>query len=75
MLGAAIAEGQTVPIEDTIIWIVQWLKLGIKTIGAALVALGIVVAIGQLLRQFAARQTADFTCHSPRPRALSCSRP
>ncbi len=58
---AAAVEAGVLPIEETIIWIVQWLKLGIETIGAALVAVGVLVAIAHLLMQFAARQTAEFT--------------
>ncbi len=49
------------PIEETIIWIVQWLKLGIETIGATLIAVGVVVAGVKLLRQFAAGDAAEFT--------------
>ena len=47
--------------EEAIIWAVQWLKLGIETIGAALVGIGVLVAIVQLVRAFGGRQTADFT--------------
>lgn len=47
--------------EPAIQWVVQWLKLGIETVGAALVAVGVIVAIVQLVRAFARRQTADFT--------------
>ena len=55
------AETAPLPVEETIIWAVQWLKLGIETIGAALIAIGIVVALVKLLRQFAARDVAEFT--------------
>jgi uncharacterized membrane protein len=47
--------------EETIRWVVQWLKLGIETIGAALIAVGIVVAILRLVRAFAEKETGDFT--------------
>jgi len=61
ILAAAVVEAQTASVEDAIISIVQWLKLGVETIGAVLVALGIIVAMVQLLRQFAAHRTAEFT--------------
>ncbi|CAN5569927.1 DUF1622 domain-containing protein [soil metagenome] len=60
----AVALDQTtapLPVEETIIWIVQWLKLGIETIGAALIAVGVVVAVTQLLRQFIRHEVAEFT--------------
>ena len=48
-------------IEEGVIWSVQWLKLGIESIGAALIAAGVVVALIQLIRQVTAHRTADFT--------------
>jgi uncharacterized membrane protein len=60
-LAAALAEDQTLPIEQTIIWVVQWLKLGIETIGAALIAIGVVVALIKLVRQFVRHDVAEFT--------------
>ena len=47
--------------EDTIIVMVQWLKLGIETVGVVLVAIGVSAAVMQLIRTLAARQSADFT--------------
>ena len=47
--------------EQSVIWAVQWLKLGIETIGAGIIAIGVVVAFLQLIRAFAAHQTAGFT--------------
>jgi uncharacterized membrane protein len=60
---AAALNGETpaLPVEETIIWIVQWLKLGIETIGAILIAIGVLVALGKLLRQVARRDVAEFT--------------
>jgi uncharacterized membrane protein len=43
--------------EQSVIWAVQWLKLGIETIGAVIIAIGVVVAFLQLLRAFAAHET------------------
>lgn len=74
LLLAATAETGSLPIEESIIWLVQWLKLGIETIGAALVVIGVVVAIVQLLKQFAARQTAEFTGHPPHSGAIPRAR-
>ncbi len=57
----AMSEAGAPAIEPTIVWLVQWLKLGIETTGALLIAIGVVVAIIQLLRQFAAQDLAEFT--------------
>ena len=48
-------------IEGTIIVVVRWIKLGVEIFGAGLVTLGVCVAIGQLVRNFAARKLAEFT--------------
>ncbi|HEY5870662.1 MAG TPA: DUF1622 domain-containing protein [Candidatus Tectomicrobia bacterium] len=48
-------------IEDTIIVVVRWVKLGVEIFGAGLVTLGVCVAIVQLLRSLAARKPAEFT--------------
>ncbi|MFN2476983.1 MAG: DUF1622 domain-containing protein [Chthoniobacterales bacterium] len=58
---AAALNDTPLPIEETIIWFVQWLKLGIETIGATLIAIGVVVAIVKLLRQVVSREVAEFT--------------
>ena len=57
----AVTEPGVPAIEHTIIWLVQWLKLGIETIGALLVAIGVVVAVVQLVRQWIAQNAVDFT--------------
>ena len=61
ILAAALEEATALPIEGTIISIVQWLKLGIEMVGAALIAIGVVVAVAKLLRQFATRDGGEFT--------------
>jgi uncharacterized membrane protein len=61
ILAAAVGETTPLPVEETIIWIVQWLKLGIETIGAALITTGVLVALGKLLRQFVRHDVAEFT--------------
>lgn len=48
-------------IEGIIIVAVRWVKLGVEIFGAGLVTLGVCVAIVQLVRNFAARERADFT--------------
>lgn len=40
---------------------VQWLKLGVEVVGALIIALGILVAGGLLVKALLARRTADFT--------------
>ena len=47
--------------ETAVIQSVQWLKLGIETIGAGIIALGILSAGWLLVKAVAKRQTADFT--------------
>ena len=47
--------------ESTVISAVLWLKLGIETVGAAIIALGILSAGWLLVKALAKRQTADFT--------------
>ncbi len=48
-------------VEETIRWLVQGLKLGIETIGAVLIAIGVAIAIVQLVRVFLGRHTGGFT--------------
>ena len=47
--------------ENTVISSVLWLKLGVETVGATIIALGILSAGWLLLKALAKRQTADFT--------------
>lgn len=48
-------------IEGTIITVVQWLKLGVETLGAGIVMVGVCAATVQLIRMLAARRPAEFT--------------
>ncbi|RPD48010.1 DUF1622 domain-containing protein [Hymenobacter sediminis] len=47
--------------EEVVISAVQWLKLGVETVGALTIALGIGVAARLFLKALLARRTADFT--------------
>jgi uncharacterized membrane protein len=47
--------------ESGVVAVVQWLKLGVETVGALTIALGIVLAAGLFLKALLARRTADFT--------------
>ncbi|QIL75102.1 DUF1622 domain-containing protein [Hymenobacter sp. HDW8] len=47
--------------ESGIINAVQWLKLGVETVGAFIIALGILVAAWLLLKALIQRRTANFT--------------
>jgi uncharacterized membrane protein len=47
--------------ESTVIDGVLWLKLGVETVGAAIIALGILSAGWLLLKALVHRQTANFT--------------
>lgn len=58
---AAPLENASPFIEGTIIWLVQWLKLGIETIGAALVGVGVLTAGAQLVRHLVAQRDGEFT--------------
>ena len=48
-------------IEGAIILAVRWVKLGVEIFGAALVTLGVCVAIVDLVRTFVAHRPAEFT--------------
>ncbi|WP_133272486.1 DUF1622 domain-containing protein [Hymenobacter radiodurans] len=47
--------------ESGIINAVQWLKLGVETVGAFIIALGILVAAWLLIKALIQRRTANFT--------------
>ena len=47
--------------EEAVRWAVQWLRLGVETVGATLVAIGIVVALVQLVRGLGRDDWGDFT--------------
>lgn len=47
-------------IEQTIIVAAQWLKLGIETVGALIICLGVVLAIYQLTVHFIREQSNNF---------------
>ncbi|MDQ2792715.1 MAG: DUF1622 domain-containing protein [Bacteroidota bacterium] len=47
--------------ESAVIEGVLWLKLGVETVGATIIALGILSAGWLLLKALAKRETADFT--------------
>ncbi|MCC3152104.1 DUF1622 domain-containing protein [Hymenobacter sp. BT770] len=47
--------------ESAVISAVLWLKLGVETVGATIIALGILSAGWLLVKALAKRQTADFT--------------
>ncbi len=54
-------EAASPAIEGSIIWLVQWLKLGIETIGASLVGIGVLVAVALLVRNLATKRGGEFT--------------
>lgn len=58
---AAPLEQSAPLIEGNIIWLVQWLKLGIESIGAALIGVGVVTAAVQFVRHMIAQRDAEFT--------------
>lgn len=46
--------------EQFVVAVVQWLKLGIETVGAGIVAIGVVVAIYKFIAAIARRETEDY---------------
>ena len=46
--------------EGWLVTVVQWLKLGVEAIGAAIIALGVVIAAAQFFRAIALRQRGDY---------------
>ena len=46
--------------EQTIVAAVQWLKLGVEAIGAAVICFGVALAIFQFIRHFRDRQPDNF---------------
>lgn len=48
-------------IEGTIIVMVRWEKLGVEIFGAALVTIGVIMAIAHLARTFATKEALSFT--------------
>lgn len=47
-------------IEQTIIVATQWLKLGIESVGALIICLGVILAIYQLIVHFVSEQSNNF---------------
>lgn len=45
-------------VEETVIAGVQWLRLGVETIGAVVIAVGIVAAVATLVRRLRAKDTS-----------------
>ena len=46
--------------EDWVRALVQWLRLGVETLGALIVALGVMLAAALFLRALLTRRTGDF---------------
>lgn len=46
--------------EESVRVAVQWLRLGVETLGALIVALGVLLSASLFLRALLTRQTADF---------------
>lgn len=48
------------PGEETVRWLIQWVRLGIETIGAVIVIIGVVLALIGLLGMLRHREGATF---------------
>lgn len=57
----AVREERQLPQEAALTFGLEWVRLGIETVAAVLVAIGVIVAVVQLCRCFASRQQAAFT--------------
>lgn len=56
-----IAENSTFEnVEQPIVAAVGWLRLGIETIGAAIICIGIIVSVYQFIRHFRDEQKSNF---------------
>ena len=53
--------GSFAGIEELVGSSVQWLKLGVETVGAVIICIGALIGVVQLLRSFLGRRAADFT--------------
>ncbi len=56
----AAESGAYQSIEQTIVSAAQWLKLGIETVGALIICIGVILAVYQLTVHFAREQTSNF---------------
>ena len=52
--------GAFASVEQPVISAVGWLRLGIETIGAAIICIGVVAAVYQLVRHFREEQKTNF---------------
>jgi uncharacterized membrane protein len=59
-LEIAAESGAYQSVEQTIVSAAQWLKLGIETVGALIICLGVILAIYQLVAHFAREQSSNF---------------
>lgn len=51
---------ELVHVQGAVINVVQWLRLGVETTGALMVALGVLIALRQFLSLMLSRRPADF---------------
>ncbi len=61
-MSIANAQGSAagLPGEETVRWLIQWVRLGIETIGAAIVIVGVVLALIGLIGMLRHREGATF---------------
>ncbi|HLL99480.1 MAG TPA: DUF1622 domain-containing protein [Pyrinomonadaceae bacterium] len=52
--------GAFASVEQPVITAVGWLRLGVETIGAAIICIGVVAAVYQLVRHFSEEQKTNF---------------
>lgn len=47
-------------VEQPVVSAVQWLRLGVETIGAAIICFGVILAVYRLIQHFKDKQARDF---------------
>ncbi|HEY0049732.1 MAG TPA: DUF1622 domain-containing protein [Pyrinomonadaceae bacterium] len=47
-------------VEQPVVGAVQWLRLGVETIGAAIICFGVILAVYRLIQHFRDEQSRDF---------------
>lgn len=47
-------------VEQPVVAAVQWLRLGVETVGAAIICFGVILAVYRLIQHFRDKQSRDF---------------
>lgn len=58
--GVGLPDPASIGIEEWVISAVLWLKLGVETMGALVIGIGVIVATGQFIRRFFSSGSRDY---------------